>query len=41
MTSSTANDGFWQAMLKTALETIPQHNEENYGSQQHGRTFRR
>ncbi|KNZ59062.1 hypothetical protein VP01_1807g4 [Puccinia sorghi] len=25
-----ANDGFRQAMLKTALETIPQLNEENY-----------
>ncbi|KNZ59912.1 hypothetical protein VP01_1645g10 [Puccinia sorghi] len=25
-----ANDGFWQAMLKTALETIPQLTEENY-----------
>lgn len=25
-----SNDGFRQAMLKTALETIPQLNEENY-----------
>ncbi|KNZ64230.1 hypothetical protein VP01_10526g2 [Puccinia sorghi] len=30
MASSTANNGFRQAMLKTALETIPQLNEENY-----------
>ncbi|KNZ54671.1 hypothetical protein VP01_2888g2 [Puccinia sorghi] len=28
--ASTANDGFRQAMLKTALETIPQLTEENY-----------
>ncbi|KNZ46501.1 hypothetical protein VP01_720g8 [Puccinia sorghi] len=28
--TSAANDGFWQAMLKTALETIPQLTEENY-----------
>ncbi|KAI9628266.1 hypothetical protein KEM48_011711, partial [Puccinia striiformis f. sp. tritici PST-130] len=30
MAGSSNNDGFRQAMLKTALETTPQLSEENY-----------
>ncbi|KNZ51215.1 hypothetical protein VP01_4044g2 [Puccinia sorghi] len=30
LTTVGSNDGFRQAMLKTALDTIPQLTEENY-----------
>ncbi|PLW19202.1 hypothetical protein PCANC_10001 [Puccinia coronata f. sp. avenae] len=32
MSGTSASDGFHQAMLKTALDTIPQLTEENYST---------